>query len=388
MTSRSGNAPLVSLVVPLTRPRPPANPKPCTPPPPRQSSRMPRNPPEGRRVTSYDVALAAGVAQSTVSRCFHDGSELSAATRARVQDVAARLGYVPNAIARSLITRRSEMVAVIVTEFTLRTNPAIVAGIGRALTLQGKQLLLMSAETDDAAIAAAHAAQRYPLDGLVLAALLPGDAIQPFLRRGVPVVTFNRPATLPRVDRVATDHAAAARDVAGLLHAAGHRRMLCLRGPPGWPVNDERAKGFADHLAELGAPPPPLLPSGPGYQAGRDAFLDHVRTHGAPDAVFCVNDPLAFGVLDAARFDLGLTIPADLSVIGFDDVAEAGHQSYDLTTVSQPIESLAAAAIEMLRSRLDTPGTRAQRRLLPATLIRRGSALLPLPLGEGRGEGA
>ncbi len=168
--------------------------------------------PLGRRVTSYDVAVAAGVAQSTVSRCFQPQSQMSAETRSRIQAVAAELGYVPNAIARSLITRRSDMVAVIVTEFTLRANPAIVGGIGRALAETGKQLLLFAVDADcgKAAPAAAQAAQSYPLDQLMLAAMLAEEQIRPFLQRGVPVVFFNRPVALAQVDRVATDHATAA----------------------------------------------------------------------------------------------------------------------------------------------------------------------------------
>ena len=330
----------------------------------------------GRRVTSYDVAVAAGVAQSTVSRSFQPGSEMSAATRARIQAVAAELGYVPNAIAQSLITRRSEMVAVIVTAFTLSANPAIVAGLGRALAQHGKQLLLMPADTDADARRAASVALRYPLDGLVVAAVLDGADVQPFVQRGVPVVFFNRPAALPRVDRVAADHAGAAGEAATLLHRAGHRRILCLGGPADWPVNHERAGGFVARCAELGLPGVPVLGSGPDYAAGREAFRQHVSAHGAPDAVFCVNDPLAFGVLDACRFDLGLDAPRDVSVVGFDDVAEAGHRSYDLTTIRQPIETMAGAAVDMLLHRLDAPGANGRRLLLPATLIRRGSARL------------
>lgn len=332
--------------------------------------------PRGRRVTSYDVARAAGVAQSTVSRCFVPGSEMSEETRARVQQVAAALGYVPNAIARSLITRRSEMVAVIVTAFTLQTNPAIVAGIGRALAGHGKQLLLMAVEGEAGARDAAQAALRYPLDGLVLATTLDAAAVQPFLRRGVPVVCFNRPAPLPRVDRVATDHAGAARKVAGLLHAAGHRRFLCVGGPESWPVNAERTRGFLERVTELGVPGVPVVPAEQSYAGGRAAFLEHVRAFGAPDAVFCVNDPLAFGVLDACRFELALQAPRDISVVGFDDVAEAAHQGYDLTTVRQEIGDLAEAAVGMLLRRLDAPDGAAQRLLLPGVLVRRGSAQL------------
>ncbi len=332
--------------------------------------------PQGRRATSYDVAAAAGVAQSTVSRSFTPGSEMSAATRERVQRAAEALGYVPNAIARSLITRRSEMVAVIVTEFTLQTNPAIVSGIGRALARHGKQLLLMPVENEAGAQDAALAALRYPLDGLVLATTLDGAAVRPFLRRGVPVVCFNRPAPLPRVDRVATDHAGAAREVAGLLHAAGHRRFLCVGGPPGWPVNQERTQGFVERLAELGIAGVPVAKAEQSYAGGRAAFLGHVRAEGLPDAVFCVNDMLAFGVLDACRFDLRVQVPGGISVIGFDDVAEASHQGYDLTTVRQDIGALAAAAVGMLLQRLDIPDARAQRLLRPGALVRRGSARL------------
>ena len=332
--------------------------------------------PLGRRATSYDVARAAGVAQSTVSRSFAAGSELSDETRARIQRVAASLGYVSNALARSLVTRRSEMVAVIVTEFTLQTNPAIVAGISRALASRGKQLLMMAVDGESGARAAAASALRYPLDGLVLATTLDAAAVRPFLRRGVPVTCFNRPAPLPRVDRVATDNAGAAGRVAELLHAAGHRRFLCVGGPLGWPVNAERTRGFENRLAELGVPSIPVTPADQSYAGGRDAFLEHVRAHGRPHAVFCVNDSLAFGVLDACRFELGLRVPDEISVVGFDDVAEAGHRSYDLTTVRQDIDSMAEAAVAMLLDRLDELGRPAQRLLLPGTLVRRGSARL------------
>ena len=329
--------------------------------------------PLGRRATSYDVAVAAGVAQSTVSRCFRPDSEMSASTRARIQAVAAQLGYVPNALARSLITKRSNLVAVIVTDFTLRANPAIVGGIGRALAETGKQLLLFAVDADrgEAAPAAAQAAQTYPLDGLMVAATLAEEQIRPFLQRGVPVVFFNRPVALAQVDRVATDHATAAKLVARRLHAAGHRRFVCLGGPADWPVNIERAEGFVSGLEDV-----TVLNSGPDYVGGRTAFLDHVRRAGVPDAVFCVTDPLALGVLDACRFDLGLSVPRDLSVVGFDDVAEAAHQAYDLTTVRQPIDQLASAAVDMLVRRLDAPGAKASRLLLLGTLIERGSARL------------
>ena len=327
-----------------------------------------------RRVTSYDVAVAAGVAQSTVSRCFSDGNGISPGTRERVQAVAAALGYTPNALARSLIMQRSHTVGVIVTEFTLRANPDIVAGIGRALAQNGLRLLLMAVTDEAQGDGVAAGALGYPLDGLVVATRLTDAAIQPFLRRGVPVVSFNRPVSLPHVDRVATDHAEAAGDVARRLHAVGHRRFLCLGGPAGWAVNEERAHGFGAALASLGVAGLPVVAAEQSYAGGRQAFGAYAAAHGRLDAVFCVNDQLAFGVLDACRFDL----PGGphVSVVGFDDVAEAAHQSYDLTTVRQPIHDLAAAAVDLLLRRASAPDSPAREVLLPGLLVQRGSARL------------
>ena len=92
--------------------------------------------------------------------------------------------------------------------------------------------------------------------------------------------------------------------------------------------------------------------------------------------MFCVTDPLAFGVLDACRFDLGLTVPRDLSVVGFDDVSEASHQAYDLTTVRQDIAQLASVAVDMITQRMDAPSSKAWRVLLPGIMVERGSARL------------
>lgn len=329
---------------------------------------------QARRVTSYDVAVAADVAQSTVSRCFQDGTEISSATRARVLAVAEELGYAPNALARSLITRRSHMVGVIVTEFTLRTNPDIINGISRALASHGTRLMLMATETEAAAQEAARGAVGYPLDGLVVGATL-GDAdVQPFLRRDVPVVFFNRPVTLPRVDRVATDHEGAAREVASLLYAAGHRRFLCIGGPEGWPVNQERTRGFLAELTALGVEGTPVVAAEQSYRGGRTAFLAHLCAAERPDAVFCVNDQLALGVLDACRFDLGLACPDDVSVVGFDDVSEAGHQSFSLTTVRQQVDAMARATVDLLLRRRKAPNAPGRTVLLSGELVRRGSA--------------
>lgn len=326
------------------------------------------------RATSYDVAKEAGVAQSTVSRCFRDDGGISPATRARVHEAAARLGYTPNALARSLILNRSNMVGLIVSELTLRANPDLVAGIARALSAAGKRLMLLPTADLPAAEAAAQAALAYPLDGLIVTPTLDDAALAPFLRQQTPVVVLNRPAGPPGCDRVASDHTEAGRTIATRLHRAGHRRFLCLGGTGRFPVNEERRRGFLTRLAELGATSSHEILVAETYAAARTAFIAHTATHPTPDAVFAVYDHLAFGVIDACRYDLGLAVPTDVSVIGFDNVAEAAHQAYNLTSTRQNLETIATTTVEFLLRRLETPDAPSETVLVPTELILRGSA--------------
>jgi DNA-binding LacI/PurR family transcriptional regulator len=328
------------------------------------------------RATSYDVATAAGVAQSTVSRCFRADSNISAETRTKVLEVAERLGYVPNALARSLIMRRSNMVGVIATRFTMRGNPDLIYALGESLSAAGKSLLLVTVENDWPGADALRGALEYPLDGLISCAMLAEPEIASFLRRGVSLLFYNRNVSLPRIDCVKTDNATAAADIARRLHEAGHRNLLCVAGPSDAPVSQERLAGFMAGLTACGVPPPEALHADYSYAGGRAAFLAHIATAPPPDAVFCANDQLALGVLDACRFDLGLAVPADISVVGFDDVPEGARPTYELTTLRQNSVDMAHMAIDLLLRRMQDPKLPARRLIVPATLVARGSARL------------
>ncbi len=328
-----------------------------------------------RRPTSYDVARAAGVAQSTVSRCFRDDGGISGDTRARVHAVAAELGYTPNAVARSLILRRSNVVALIVTDFTLRTNPHVIDGISQALNAAGKRLLLMTVSGDNDVAGAVVGAMEYPIDGLITGALIGDENLARFLARGVPVVSLNRRVDRARVDCVATDHATAAGEVADLLYGAGLRDFLCMTGPVDSAVNAERVDGFEARMRERGGARVARCVSGAGYDEGRAAFAAYVARHGRPEAVFCANDQLAFGVMDACRHDLGWRIPEDVAVVGFDDLPEAARPAYRLTTVRQQFEEIGRAAIGLLVRRIAAPEAPARTVLLPGQLQRRASTL-------------
>ncbi len=323
------------------------------------------------RATSYDVARLAEVAQSTVSRCFRGDSTISAATRQRVLGAAERLGYVPNTLARGLITRQSNMVGVVLTRATLRLNPDVVYAMGEALTQAGKQLLLITVESDPPPATALRGAFEYPLDGLICCVLLAPGTMADLMRCQVPLVFYNRSPVHFAVDSVAADQAQAAAKLADCLHDAGHRRFLCVGGPPDAPVSQQRLKGFLSRV-----PNAAVHHTDYSYDGGRAALLAHFQPAAKLDAVFCANDQIAMGVMDAARYDLGLDIPRRLSVAGFDDAAEAARPPYHLTTIRQPSEAMAHEAIRLLFQRIARPGDPPVRSVLASVLVSRSSARL------------
>lgn len=318
----------------------------------------------------------AGVSQSTVSRCFKADAAISAETRERVLRLAAQLGYTRNALARSLITQRSEMVSVIATEFTLHNNPELIYALGDALRMAGIGLILQMIENDSSIAAVLKQTLEYPLDGLICCAEMGEDDLNRFSAHGLPIVFFNRAVAATRVDYLSLDHADASRRLAVAFYQAGHRDIVCISGPENAPVSRLRVSAFLEALAGMGVSAVVAQTADFSYSGGRAAFRALARERRKPEAVFCANDQLALGVMDACRFDLGWKVPADISITGFDDIEEASRPSYDLTTVRQPIVKMAAQAVDLLMSRIAKPTAPARRLLVPGEIMHRGSARL------------
>lgn len=329
-----------------------------------------------KRATSYDVARAAGVSQPTVSRCLKGDAAISAETRERVLRIATELGYARNALARSLITQRSHMVSVITTEFTLHNNPGLIYALGDALRRTGIGLILQTIENDSTIGTVLQQTLEYPLDGLICCAEMgPGDLAR-FTAHGLPIVFFNRAVEAPKIDYVTLDHAAASRRLAAGFHRAGHRDIVCIAGPENAPVSSLRVTAFVDELARRGLSSKVAQTPDFSYAGGKAAFAQLVAGRSRPDAVFCANDQLALGVIDACRFDLGWRVPDDISVTGFDDIEEAARPAYELTTVRQPIVAMATRAVELLLDRIADPDAPARRLLVPGEIMHRHSARL------------
>ena len=324
--------------------------------------------------TSYDVARLAGVSQSAVSRCFKPAGSISEKTRQKVLAAAAELHYAPNAIARSLITRRSNIVAVLITETSTRHTPEILFQLNVELLRRGLHLLLFSITQEIGAGDVIAEVLRYKVDGVIACTTLPDEQIQRCNHRGIPVVLYNRVAPTQNACSVGCDHVNANRDIADRLYRSGHRHFAFIAGNEGAPVSVQRQRGFIGRLQELGIDDVAIATGDFSYESGHACLVELVRMGRPLSAVVCANDGMALGAMDAVRFDCGLRVPEDISIVGFDDVGSARRPPYQLTTVRQPVEEMAHNVVQLLTERVDNPQLAPRVLLLPGELVLRRSA--------------
>lgn len=348
------------------------------------ASKKPKAPPVrrppvvlGHNVTSYDVALRAGVSQSAVSRCFKPGASVSAAMRARVMKASRELGYTPNAIARSLITRRSNLVAVLISNLTNLYYPEVLSELSQQFVLKGMRVLLFTLPHEADVDKAISKVWEYQVDGAVVAARLTLQQVAQFERRGIPLVLYNRTLRDKPVNAVVCDQNAGARVLVTRLAAAGHKRFGIIGGPPDSVVGQERVRGARERIAELRLREPVVVPGNYDYESGARGLRLIVNELGrAPDAVICANDVMAIGCVDTARHELGLEVPGKLSIAGFDGVEPSTWLSYNLTTLRQPVQKMAQAAADMLTSIIGNPDTHPEKRVFSAQFIEGGTSRL------------
>jgi DNA-binding LacI/PurR family transcriptional regulator len=342
-----------------------------------------------RTVTAHDVARRAGVSQSAVSRSFTPGASVSEATRAAVLAAAGELGYRPNLIARSLITRRSRIIGMAVGYLHNQFYPAVLEAMSARLQAHGYRLLLFTAPLAGHADPQLEDILRYQVDGLVLASTtLSSRLAAACAASGVPVVLFNRTIGDARgVESVTGDNRGGARRIAAFLLAGGHRRFAFVAGTADSSTSRDRERGFREALRAAGAGAP--LRAVGGYEMAQAAeAADALFTRAdRPDAVFCASDHMAVAVMDAARFRHGLRVPEDVSIVGFDDAVPAGWPAYGLTTFAQPVEAMVAMTVDLLVRRIEGDTSPPRRIIVPGELVVRGSARRP-PTGcvtvEGR----
>jgi DNA-binding LacI/PurR family transcriptional regulator len=328
-----------------------------------------------RKVTSSEVARVAGVSQSTVSRAFNRQDVVSQETLARIQAVASELGYRPNELARSLISRKSNMVGIVMGDMLNPFYPAVLNAFTNELQRLGRRVLLFSVPPGHDVDEVLPQLMQYQVAGVVVtSATLSSRMAEAVGRGGTPVVLFNRTVYGGAVNSVCCANEAAGRLVASTLVKAGHRRFGLIGGLASTSTHSERRRAFARELRRHGIAELSEESGGNTYEGGFRAARQLLSRRDRPDALFCISDIMALGALDAARRDLGLSVPADVSIIGFDDIAAAAWPSYDLTTVRQPVGEMTSQAIAILLDQMDRSGAEPVSVRVPGRLITRSTA--------------
>ncbi len=330
---------------------------------------------EKKRVSSVEVARLAGVSQAAVSRVFTPGASVSAEMRAKVLTAAKKLGYRPNVIARSLTQRTTNMIGLVMFRFTNPFYARLLKEFSHKLQEMNYWTLLLNVEGDQEIEAALPMALQYQVDGIIItSATLSSYLADECARTGTPVVLFNRTSVESRVNAVCCDNYGAGRMAADALIEAGHQRFAYLAGEENSSTNRDREKGFVERLCERGVSLAYREPGDFSYERAYPIAQRLLNRPDRPDAIFCASDLMAMAVIDVARCELGIRIPDDLSVIGFDDIEMASWPQYSLTTMHQPLERLVEATIEVLMSAIKNPQGERILRLIPATLVERRSA--------------
>jgi DNA-binding LacI/PurR family transcriptional regulator len=251
--------------------------------------------------------------------------------------------------------------------------PNVLEQFTHRLQEMGKQVLLLDTPPDRSVDELLPQVLGYQVDALIIASLTPGsESIDVSSRGGRPVILFNRYVADTSASAVCCDNVAGGRMVADLLMDAGHRRIGYVAGLENSATNQMREKGFSEQLLKRGHRDLRRQQAAYTYQAGREAARSLLAGDDRPEAVFCAADVIALGVMDTARYELGLRIPEDLAVVGFDDIPCAAWPAYDLTTIRQPIDDMISATLDLL-SREDQETQTGEIRLLPIELVVRGS---------------
>lgn len=324
-------------------------------------------------ITSHDVARLAGVSQPTVSRAMRGDQRVSEATRERVQRAADALNYVPSEVGRSLSTRSTKRIGVLVSDLTNPFYPHLVGPLHDELERLGYRMMLF-AERSDLALAGDHLLDQ-SLDGVVLATATLGSSLPAELgRRGVPFVFLNREGDQQAADAAVVDNELGGRLVAEELVRLGHRDVGLIGGPSETTTGRDRELGFRSALADAGiALPQARVRRGQfDFDTGYRYLTELLAGPTRPTAVFCGNDVVAIGAFDAA-VQRGMRIPDDLSLVGFDDIPMASWSVFGLTTVKHDLYEMARTSAQLLVRRIADPQAPHLRRVFAPELVRRRS---------------
>jgi LacI family transcriptional regulator len=329
-------------------------------------------------LTSSDIAREAGVSQTTVSRVLNDDPRVTKETRQRVIDVIDRHGYTPNAIARGLVTSRTSLVGVLISDIMNPFYPELLEAIGSQLAAYGLRMLVADTASQPEEVHARLLVE-HRVDGIVFtSALLDSQTVASLAARRFPIVLANRYVDGVECDTVTTDNGGGAKAVAEHLLELGHERIAVVTGNEKSSTSRDRYAGFVAVLEEAGVGlDPTLVRTGDyDYERAHATTVELLELTPPPTAIFCLNDVMAFATLNACR-RLRVGVPEEVSVVGFDDIRASSYEAYELTTVRQPLGELARTAVDLLAERVAAPDVPPRSLVFPSRLIRRKTTAPP-----------
>lgn len=330
--------------------------------------------PTRRPVTAHDVASLAGVSQSAVSRTYTKGASVAPKTRGKVEAAAAALGYRPNLLARSLITRRSGQIGVIVPSLANPFYAQVLEELARAFEALDYQILLFSTASQEDSDPVLEEVLRRRVDGLVLvSSSLSSRFADECQKIGLPVVLLNRKNNSEVVSSVTSDNAGGGEAIADFLIASGHKALAFLAGNERSSTSRDREKSFIRRLQLLGSNQPLREVGNYTFQEAMTATHRLLRRDSTrPDGIFCANDFMAIAALNVVR-EIGMEPGRDISIVGFDNIPMSAWPSISLTTYLQPIEWLVREAVEVIQAQLQNSTFQPIQKILPGHLILRKS---------------
>ncbi len=330
------------------------------------------------RVTAYDVARLAGVSQSAVSRAFTPGTSISARTRLNVTEAARKLKYRPNLIARSLSTRRSNIVGVTVPPLGNQFYPAMLEALSESLGPLGYRVLLFTAKAGTSSDPVLEDVLNSRVDALVMVSAAVSSKFADECRQvGLPVVLLNRKTDSKLVSSVTGANRHGAEEIASFLLAGRHKRFAFVAGEQTSSTSRDRENAFTRRLAKSGKHLSARVVGNYSFQGAMAAAREMFSSKSRPDAVFCANDHMALAVINIARAEFGLDVGREVSIVGFDDAELSDWPLFSLTTFSQPIQQMANHVTEIIHRQLDGVGGPATEVIVPGELVVRGSARIP-----------
>jgi LacI family transcriptional regulator len=333
--------------------------------------------------TLHDVAKLAGVSTMTVSRVVNGSPAVTPETRARVEAALAETGYMPNMLARSLRSKRTDTIALLLPDMTNPFFTTLAHGVEAAARERGVTMILANSdENEDEEVRLIRVLLQRQVDGLLVVPAGSGTtAVRLCRAQGVHLVCLDRRPEDPDVDVVRADSETGSVELGRLLVRLGHRHVAILTGPAVTMTAAARVTGFRRAvMEEAGLPEPDVIHTTYSIEGGHAAALEAMSAEPRPTALFGANNFIALGALRALR-ELGVRVPEDVALVAFDDLPEAMVISPFLTVSAQPAQEIGRRGVDLLLDRLNDPDRPFQEVVLPTELVIRKSSGGPVSAG-------